>query len=80
MVPKLRYGGLIFVINFCPGWAHFILQLTIESTAPEKSTFSQSANALPATVSTDQDNWEIAYTSLKHDQDLPASEKQVQNG
>jgi len=28
MLPKVRYGGLIFVINFCPGWAHFILQKT----------------------------------------------------
>ena len=28
MLPKIRYGGLIFVIIFRPGWAHFILQKT----------------------------------------------------
>jgi hypothetical protein len=28
MVPELRYSGLVFSINFCPGWAHFILQIT----------------------------------------------------
>ena len=34
MVPKIRYGGLIFVINFRPGWAHFILQLTTLAAMP----------------------------------------------
>jgi hypothetical protein len=29
MVPELLYGGLTFVINSCPRWAHFILQKTI---------------------------------------------------
>lgn len=57
-----------------------MVDLEVESTTPEESIFSQPASVLPATVSTNQDNWEIVYTSLKHDDDLPASENQVKNG
>ena len=28
MLPEIRYGGLVFVINSYPGWARFILQKT----------------------------------------------------
>lgn len=61
-----------------------MVDLEVESMAPvksaEKTIFSQPANALPVPVSTGEDNWEISYTPLKHDDDLPVSEKQVKNG
>jgi len=57
-----------------------LVDLEVESMGAEKTIFSQPTNALPAPVSTGEDNWEISYTPLKHADDLPVSEKQVKNG
>jgi len=36
ILPKILYGGLVFIINFYPGWARFILQLTRQKELTDK--------------------------------------------
>lgn len=61
-----------------------MVDLEVESKVLVKSAeepiFSQPANALPVPVSTGEDNWEISYTPLKHDDELPVGKEQVKNG